>query len=539
MSSAAAAQPTISAWGETFPLVDPGAKLAIPTCIALILGVATFIRAIRGIKTSKIPLLNPPKGFDLTNWDARKNFGRRSGELMQEGLTKYKGQMFKVMTESGEITIVPSALANDIRNEPNLSFMKAIAEDFHSHLPGFEAFGGGTRSDALIQTMARKQLTKSLMYMLTVFVDKVTEPLSEETNFATGLHFGKSPEWKAFTIYPEILDIVARISSRVFLGPAVCRNQDWLDITKSYTLEAFSAATSLREYPNWLRNLVHWFHPGCTALRVKGAKAKEIITPVIEERRKAREESAARGEPPTFYNDAIEWLEEESKGVSYDAAVTQLSLSMAAIHTTSDLLTETLLRLARRPGLVEELRKEITDVLQAEGWKKTSLYNMKLLDSVIKESQRLRPISMVSMTRKAVGDVKLPNGNIIPKGARTAILTDKHWDSGIYANADEFDPYRFQRQRGTETDNTAHLVSTGPASLGFGHGQHACPGRFFAANEIKVALCHLIVKYDWKVADDATPEPEPLRYSFSLQVDPSAQLYVRRRPTAGLDIDSI
>lgn len=127
---------------------------------------------------------------------------------------------------------------------------------------------------------------------------------------------------------------------------------------------------------------------------MKGAKAKDIITPVIEERRKARAESAARGEPPTFYNDAIEWLEEESKGVSYDAAVTQLSLSMAAIHTTSDLLTETLLRLARRPALIEELRKEITEVLQAEGWKKTSLYNMKLLDSVIKESQRLRPISM-------------------------------------------------------------------------------------------------------------------------------------------------
>lgn len=143
------------------------------------------------------------------------------------------------------------------------------------------------------------------------------------------------------------------------------------------------------------------------------------------------------------------------------------------------------------------------------------------------------------MIRKAVGDVKLPNGNIIPRGTRTAVLMDKHRDSGIYANADEFDPYRFQKQRGTETDNAAHLVSTGPASLGFGHGQHACPGRFFAANEIKVALCHLIVKYDWKVADDATPEPEPLRYSFSLQVDPSAELYVRRRPTAVLDIDSI
>ncbi|VUC29100.1 unnamed protein product [Clonostachys rosea] len=531
MSSAAAAQPTLLAWGETFPLVDPDAKTAIRTCIALILGVAILIRAIGGIKTSKIPLLNPAKGFDLTNWDARKNFGRRSGELMQEGLAKYKGQTFKVMTESGEITMIPSTLANDIRNESNLSFMKAVSEDFHAHLPGFEAFAAGNRSDDLIQIMVRKQLTK--------FLNKVTEPLSEETNFATELRFGKSLEWKAVTIYPEILDIVARISSRVFLGPAVCRNQDWLDITKSYTVEAFSVATSLREHPNWLRNLVHWFHPGCKALRAKGARARDIIAPVIEERRKAKAESAARGEPPTFYNDAIEWLEEESKGASYDAAVTQLTLSMAAIHTTSDLLTETMLRLARRPDLVEELRTEITEVLQAEGWKKTSLYNMKLLDSVIKESQRLRPISMISMTRKATGDVKLPNGDMIPKGTRTAVLVDKHRDSGIYANADKFDPYRFQKQRGTETDNTAHLVSTGPASLGFGHGQHACPGRFFAANEIKVALCHLIVKYDWKVADDATPEPEPMVYSFSLQADPAAQLYFRRRPTAGLDIDSI
>ena len=64
---------------------------------------------------------------------------------------------------------------------------------------------------------------------------------------------------------------------------------------------------------------------------------------------------------------------------------------MAAIHTTTDLLTETMQNIMLHPELVLELREEIVNVLSADGWKKTSLYNLKLLDSVIKESQRLRP----------------------------------------------------------------------------------------------------------------------------------------------------
>lgn len=30
----------------------------------------------------------------------------------------------------------------------------------------------------------------------------------------------------------------------------------------------------------------------------------------------------------------------------------------------------------------------------------------------------------------------------------------------------------------------------------FGYGKHACPGRFFAANEIKVIVINLLRKYD-------------------------------------------
>lgn len=187
---------------------------------------------------------------------------------------------------------------------------------------------------------------------------------------------------------PEILSVIARLSSRVFLGPEICRNEEWLSITKNYTIDSFMAADHLRTFPSWARSYVHWFLPGCRTLRKQVATARSIIEPIIAMRREAHTQRDGAAEP---YNDAIEWMEMECAGLPYDAAAAQLALSLAAIHTTSDLLCETMVQIAQHPGLDGELRTEVARVLRAEGWKKTSLYNMKLLDSVIKESQRLRP----------------------------------------------------------------------------------------------------------------------------------------------------
>ena len=35
----------------------------------------------------------------------------------------------------------------------------------------------------------------------------------------------------------------------------------------------------------------------------------------------------------------------------------------------------------------------------------------------------------------------------------------------------------------------------------FGYGKHSCPGRFFASNEIKVIVIHMLLKYDWEFTD--------------------------------------
>lgn len=62
----------------------------------------------------------------------------------------------------GEVLVLPPSLADEIRNEPKLSFGAATAEDFHGDIPGFQPFAQGSQADEILQSVARKQLTKSL-----------------------------------------------------------------------------------------------------------------------------------------------------------------------------------------------------------------------------------------------------------------------------------------------------------------------------------------------------------------------------------------
>ena len=207
------------------------------------------------------------------------------------------------------------------------------------------------------------------------------------------------------------LDLVARLSSRIFLGEELCRNEDGLKITVNYTVDLMFAAEKLRRVSAPLRRIVHWFLPEARKLRSEVQQAGNIIRLVLEKRRKEKAMLQSQGKETVEYNDAIEWFEQAAtaKGCSYDPEIVQLFLSTVAIHTTSDLLTVTMLDIVRNPDIIKPLREEMTSVLENGPWKKTSLNDMKLLDSVIKESLRLKPI--------AVGESSLS----FPLGSPTAV----------------------------------------------------------------------------------------------------------------------
>lgn len=189
-------------------------------------------------------------------------------------------------------------------------------------------------------------------------------------------------------MHSVLLQVVARVSSRLFLGDELCHDTNWLRITTTYTHHITKAALELKRWPAFLRPLVIRVLPHGRALISLVHEAETVMGDVLKKRQALK----ATGESPE-YTDAIEWFEQVAKGRSYNPVHVQLTLSFVAIHTTADLLTQVMFDLAQHPEYIEPLRQEVIKVLGEQGWRKTSLYNLKLMDSVLKEVQRLRPIN--------------------------------------------------------------------------------------------------------------------------------------------------
>lgn len=188
--------------------------------------------------------------------------------------------------------------------------------------------------------------------------------------------------------------MVARVSSRVLLGAELARNEDWLEIMKGYTAEAFKAASTVQRWPVNLRPYIGRLVPACRRVRAFYGRSRKLIDPVMEAREAVKRAASQAGQPVPVFNDALGWLVEESKdrALEHDAATFQLIISVVSLNTTTDLLQTVLVDLIQHPEYIEAVREEVVRVLREHGWQKSSLYNMKLLDSVIKESQRIKPI---------------------------------------------------------------------------------------------------------------------------------------------------
>ncbi|KAF6825009.1 cytochrome p450, partial [Colletotrichum musicola] len=288
----------------------------------------------------------------------------------------------------------------------------------------------------------------------------------------------------------------------------------------------FGAAAKLNLLPAGLRRLASIIDPSCRRIRELLAESRAILLPILERRSRLKAAARAAGDKEPVFDDAIEWAEKEAKGMPFDPVAFQLQLTFVAIHTTYDLLGRVLSLLAERPDCVEALRKEMIDVLKVYGMSKTGLYHMKLLDSAIKETQRFALPEMLTLRRIVLQDLTLPDGTLIRKGEQIYTHCYHMLDSKIYPDADTFDIYRFVKMRQQPGGEArGQFISATAEHLGFGYGVAACPGRFFAAHEMKVMLCHFLLKYDWR----AVGVFRPLAVGARTIVDPASKIRFRRR----------
>lgn len=133
------------------------------------------------------------------------------------------------------------------------------------------------------------------------------------------------------------------------------------------------------------------------------------------------------------------------------------------------------------------------------------------------------------MNRMVKRDITLSDGEVLPAGARIMVSDDKVHDPASFPEPAKFNVARFLRLREQPGEENRHqFVTTTSDHMGFGHGQHACPGRFFASNEIKILLCFLLLKYDLRRAGGQT-KPTHMSFENAKFTDPSLQVEIRRR----------
>ena len=72
------------------------------------------------------------------------------------------------------------------------------------------------------------------------------------------------------------------------------------------------------------------------------------------------------------------------------------------------------------------------------------------------------------------------------------------------------------------------IVSSSLDHLPFGHGRYACPGRYFAACELKLMLAHTVMTYDVKMEIEGV-RPQDMWFMDTCVPNSNANVLFRKR----------
>jgi len=200
-------------------------------------------------------------------------------------------------------------------------------------------------------------------------------------------------EWKSVEIYTPVLRTVARTSSRVFVGLPLCRNEDWLTISMTFSRDLILVIHKLASIPKLIRPLYAWVFNSAKLIDSHRKKAETLLGPIIqrrlEEERLAQENGAVYNKP----KDMLQWLTDLVKPHHRnvrDLSELQLFAALASTHTTALTFLNSLLDLAAHQECVQPIREEIEAVISANNgvMDRAALRKMKKTDSFFKESTR-------------------------------------------------------------------------------------------------------------------------------------------------------
>ncbi|KAI0292786.1 cytochrome P450 [Russula brevipes] len=321
------------------------------------------------------------------------------------------------------------------------------------------------RNDRYSTEVIRSKLTRNIA----VTFKEIREELINALDDWIPTHEDK---WVKVPILETVQRVICCTTNRVFVGLPLCRNRDYQTLNLTFAVNVIKYGTIISMFPKPFKRL-----PSQIRQEI------EFIRPMVKERFAKMEEFGDDWDDKP--NDMLMWLMEEAKGVerSLEGLARRLLLAnFAGIHATSLTFTQTLYRLLGNPQYIEPLRQEVEAVIAEEGWTKAGMDKMHKIDSFLRETQRLDGLASLIMTVSRC-DHSFSNGMTIPAGTLVAIPASA-----------------------AHTDERTFLIPTN--LMAFAFQGSASPGRFFAVNEVKALLAHIVVTYDFKFEEGKGAPPD-------------------------------
>ncbi|KAJ7451356.1 cytochrome P450 [Mycena latifolia] len=465
---------------------------------------------LRSRETSTVPTIASP-GF-LSSCLPALHFMFHAKDILHQGYNEYRDGVFRVPTlfswyyvACGPQRVVELASAA----EHILSFDEGLADGIQSDY----TIGPEGKNLHVTTVAIRGGLTRNLGRCFPEVRDEIVNAFDDVLALDDN-------EWKEIKVSPSLMQVVTRTSNRLFVGLPLCRDKEYLDFNINYTTDVWTRGQIIGLLPDLLKPILA---PLISARKSSHRRALKFLGPMIDER---LENERVHGRNwPHKPNDFITWLLENAEGkdrTTPSLALRTLSANMAAIHTSSMALTAALYDLTLYPAHILPMREEAERVIDAEGWSKASLGKMHKIDSFLRESQRLSGSgAAITLLRKVVAKegFTFSDGTKIPYGAFVGVPgLEMQYDPDNYENPTTFDGFRFSRMRPQRAGShypseeasffNRHMVTTAQDHVVFGYGQHACPGRFFAATELKAMLAHILIKYDVKAKAEGIRPPD-------------------------------
>ncbi|XP_047510752.1 cytochrome P450 6g1-like isoform X2 [Pieris napi] len=164
-----------------------------------------------------------------------------------------------------------------------------------------------------------------------------------------------------------------------------------------------------------------------------------------------------------------------------------ISFVFGGFETSGSTLSFALYELAYHPDVQEKLYRELNEANKSQDLDFGTLYHLKYLNCIIKETLRKYP-PLGWLDRVAAKDYKIDDKLTIPAGTPIYVnAVGMHYDSDFYPDPETFNPDRFLPDNEKDIKQFTYMP--------FGEGPRSCIGRRFGEITIRSALSSLVLNY--------------------------------------------